>query len=411
MFISRHSDPRTILLWGNSWWLPGRDASAAFGSLAEAPAALADALAAEPKPVRLRLLYQPDFLESVVAPCPQGNRATIGSALAGEFPALENPDIAWGYEPVLPREGGSTTVLHWEREPALLTLARELAIRGLAVDSAWPLAPFLAAVPLEWSESGAVTVVAVERERAFAYHHPGTGERGIRTWRGKQAAAEVGSWLRDLLTRNPEEPILVMVADDEVALGLETSIGEEMASRLEILALAETLRRPVVLPRHHPAQLLPRPPLMTGERWAMAAGLALLLTAAGAGAWQGWQTVRAREAVARQARELVALRAEVEHLRDNARAIASLRRELAGGAGGPPALALLKGIGGSIPPELALSRIQVDGHAIALEGWAAPGAGAAAEAWARKLSDCGPWRFTLQPGAGGAFRLAGEFQP
>ena len=96
-----------------------------------------------PKPVRLRLVFQPDALETVAVACPQGDRATLAAALAEEFPSLRTPGCAWSHEPVLPMGGDFATLLHFETQPGLLGLATRLAQRGLAVDSAWPLVTFL----------------------------------------------------------------------------------------------------------------------------------------------------------------------------------------------------------------------------------------------------------------------------
>ena len=169
IFISRPSEPRTALLWGDRWWFAGTGASCEFSQLADAAEVLAEHFANEPKPVRLRLIFQPDALETVAVACPQGNRATLAAALAAEFPALANPAHAWSHEPVLPGGGEFSTLLHFETIPALRELATQLAIRGLAVDSAWPLATFLSALPDEWTESGAITVVALHAARALAY--------------------------------------------------------------------------------------------------------------------------------------------------------------------------------------------------------------------------------------------------
>ena len=105
MFISRPSEPRTVLLWGDRWWFAGTGSSAKFSDLTDAAEVLAAYFAGAAKPVRLRLIYQPDSLETVAVACPDGGRATLAAALGGEFPALANPDCAWGHEPVLATGG------------------------------------------------------------------------------------------------------------------------------------------------------------------------------------------------------------------------------------------------------------------------------------------------------------------
>ncbi|HRI83395.1 MAG TPA: hypothetical protein PLF88_13205, partial [Opitutaceae bacterium] len=292
--MSRPSDPRTVLLWGNRWWLPATDEPVPFTDFGEAADALAAHWADAPKPVRLRLIYQPDALASVGVSCPQGDRRVLASALAGEFPALDSPDRAWSHEPVLPNANGGTTVLHFETEPALYALAQRLAHQGLAVESAWPLATYLHALPFEWTESGAVTVLAVQAERALAYRHPRHAGRTVHGWSKDQAPAEAGRWLREILDANPEDPVLVVTAEDETRALLESWLGEDRPG-LEWLRLTQALTRPATLPRYHPAQLLPRSPWVTAERLALAAGFALLLAAGWAGFDHGrnWLAVRA----------------------------------------------------------------------------------------------------------------------
>ena len=64
MYISRPTDPRTVLLWGDRWWFPTGE-SREFQSLGHAVEVLVAHYATEPKPVRLRLIYQPDGFQSV----------------------------------------------------------------------------------------------------------------------------------------------------------------------------------------------------------------------------------------------------------------------------------------------------------------------------------------------------------
>lgn len=63
MFISRPSEPRTVLLWGDRWWFAGSGVSAEFADLGGAVEVLVAHYANEPKPVRIRLIFQPDALD------------------------------------------------------------------------------------------------------------------------------------------------------------------------------------------------------------------------------------------------------------------------------------------------------------------------------------------------------------
>ena len=413
MFISRPSDPRTVLLWGDRWWFAGTGASCEFTNLAHAAEVLAAHYADEPKPVRLRLVYQPDGLESVAVACPHGDRATLAAALAGEFPALANSDHAWGYEPVLPVGTGFSSVLHFEAQPGLFALATRLAHLGLAVDSAWPLATFLHALPAEWSESGAVTVVALQKERAVAYRHPAEAERMVRLWHGDTTIAEVGQWLAGILARNPAEPVLLFCADDEVAAALGVYAPLDRHPGLDRLALTDALARPVVLPRYHPAQLLPRLPMVTAQRAVIAASLAFLLLAGWTGTGYVRESVAARAAAEQRQASLATLRAEVGHLRDNAAEIASLRAALDGGSAGPPCGAFLTKVSTTLPPEIVIGSLQTSGQGITLAGWITPTAPAATlDSWRARLAPAdAPWTLVAKPGSGNGVTLIGAFRP
>ena len=69
-----------MLLWGDRWWFAGTGHSKQFADLAQAVDLLVAHYASEPKPVRIRLLFQPDALQTVAVTCPQGGRATLAAA-------------------------------------------------------------------------------------------------------------------------------------------------------------------------------------------------------------------------------------------------------------------------------------------------------------------------------------------
>lgn len=413
MFTSRPSDPRTVLLWGERWWLPDRGPSAPIQNVAHAAELLAEFFAEEPKPVRLRLIYQPDTLESVAVACPQGTRPVVAACLAAEYPALAHPDRAWGHEPILPTGDGFSTIIHFETEPQLLDLATRLARLGLAVDSAWPLATFLHALPDEWTDSGAVTVVAAQAGRAVVYHHPADATRAVHSWHGDSALTDAGQWLAAILAENPGEPVLLVCSDTEVSEALASFIGEGERPNLESLSLDEAIGRRVTLPRYHPAQLLPRPPTVTVQRLAVAASIALLCAAGWAGFTQGrdWLAVRT-ELDGRQAR-LGTLRAEAAHLGQNAAEIASLRSLFEGGAGGAPCGALLRALSIQPPAEVVLTSLRIARKDFEVSGWVAPTAPAGLlERWRQAIAPAGsPWTVSLHPSPNGAFTASGKFVP
>lgn len=411
-FISRPSEPRTVLLWGSAWWLPGFGERIAFADLAQAAGVLAEHFATEPKPVRLRLIYQPAALASVVVACPHGDRNVLAAALAGEFPLLAESGVAWGHEPVLSKDGGYTTVLHYETEPALIALATELARLGLAVDSAWPLATFLHALPDEWTDSGAITVLAVQSEAALAYRHPSDGSRTVEIWHSNSCVVEAGQWLGEILAANAEEPVLIVTATDEIGAALSSYLGDDASPNLEWIRLADALGRRVVLPRYHPAQLLPRPPAITAQRMAIAASIALFIAAGVAGVCYAreWKAVNAE--MSARSGDVATLRAEVAHLRENAVEIAALRSLVEGSAAGSPCGAWLRQLARTVPAEIVLSEVRIDRRRFEVRGWTAPTASdGLLESWRGRFApeDAG-WSATVRTEADGGFTLTGRFR-
>lgn len=401
MSTSRHSEPRTALLWGRHWWLAGRVEPLEFRNLSHAAEVLTAHLASEPQ--RLRLIYQPETLATVSVACPCGPRAALQRALAFEHPAIADPAHAWSHEPILPHGNGYSTLLHYETEPGLFPLVERLAQGGVTVASAWPLATFLQSLPQERSETGSILVMACAEEShcALAYHHPADGRPTVHQWHGENAVDEARAWLEEETAKHPGDPALLVLpksaADPNDSLSL---------------ALHEALASPVVMPQSHPAQLLPATPAVTPQRLAVAASICLLL----AGGWSG--AVYAREFMAWQdaqravASEKSALRAEIAHYRDNAAEIIALRAKLAGPGSSPPVGELLDAVCGALPPQLALDQIRVAQGRFTLSGHVAPGATAAWEQWRDRL---GGKRWSMEPAAAprdsGAFTVHGVLTP
>ncbi len=400
MFTLPHSEPRTVLLWGHRLWLPGADTPLAFADCGQAVELLAGHFAEAPKPVRLRLVFQPATLESVTVACPKGDRRTLAQSLAGEFPALAQPDHAWGHEPVLAAGDGFATVLHVETEPRLYALARQLAQRGLAVDSAWPLAAYLQALPEEWSDSGAVAVIALADGQALAYAHPAQGRREIRQWQGDTAAAEATDWIRSTLE---QEQSVLLVTDGTP----EACADSGRFPALECRTLTETLRRSVVMPRYHPAQLLPREPVMSAQRLALAASVLLLLTTVGLGGLYARDCFAAQAEAQRRGAELTTLRAGIDHLRANEAEITRLKQQV-DAAPGAPCAALLERIAATVPPEVVLTSFRLTGGEWSATGWTK--LGLTLDPWQTRLTEMEDrWTALAQTRPDGSFTLNGSF--
>jgi hypothetical protein len=397
---------KTVLLWGDRWWLSDTPEPLPFADSQEATRVLAAHLG--PKHARLRLIYQPDTLATVATPCPKGSRATLVAALSAGFPALGTAGHAWSHEPILARGDSFATLLHFEREPQLEVLLAQLAAQGIAVETVWPLPTFLHALPDEWSESGAMTIVALSPDRVCGYRHPADGERGVCAWSGDNALPEFGTWLGDILARNPDEPVL-LVGDPEIAEALEPHVPLDERPNVKWLPFTEALARALVLPRHHPAQFLPPTPVVTPQRAVVAASLAFLALAGWSGAAYArdilaWRTAGADQEIRKQA-----LHAEVAHLQGNAAEITRLRETLGRAAVRPPAGALLQKIAATVPREAACDALSVTATGFALQGHLAPSAPVGTgEAWRARLTDPG-WTLDLKSSRDGAFTLTGTF--
>lgn len=388
----------TILLWGDRWWLPGRSEPLEFQNDSHAVEILAAHLVEEGRRVAVRLIYQPLSLASVPVTCPAGNRATLKAAFEFEYPAVDDPRHAWSYEPVLPLAEGHSTILHFEQEPRLFELVSVLGQRGVDVVAAWPLATFLHGLPGDWSESGAVAVLAVANDCALAYHHPAEGNREVKAWLGENAAAQALSWFA-ALPASADSKLLVTAGECEPAA--------ERASLVRSIDAA--LATPVVLPRRHPAQLIPPAVASTAAIAMLVAGLLLVLT----GSWgvarhaqryyDGWTRQRT------DAVEIGRLTAEIQHLRENAAEIHRLRGQTAGTGPNPPLADFLETLGEKLPGGVALGSVRMTGARFTVAGHVANDAEPKLPAWRDALADK---RWQLDPALpphGGAFQIEGRF--
>ncbi|MBL9186735.1 MAG: hypothetical protein JNK23_04605 [Opitutaceae bacterium] len=374
----------TVLLCGTAWWLPQRPEPVTFAYREAAAAVLVGALAGD-GPRRLRLIYHPEGFASTATPCPHVPRRTLGLALQEQFPGLDTEDLAWSHEPILRIGEGFATVIHRESDPWLVGLVAQLATAGIEIESAWPLATWLSALPEEWSESGGTTVLAVIGDQACAYRHAAGGVRHVEQWPGAASGAPE-AWLRDILARETDEPVLVVTAN---APSIERFASAGQTTVQRHLPLPEALTWAATLPRKHPAQLLPEPPLFTPNRAAFAASVALLaLGAASFAPWMRAHLAAPADVAALRAREGV-LRAEIAHLRANATEIDALRAGLAQRTA-PFAGPLLRRIAATVPPEITLTVLEATPDAVEARGYVAPGAPEGAlERWRTLLSPPG----------------------
>ena len=221
MFTSpRFNAPAKVaLLWGDRWWIEGRDEPVLVADPARAAETLLTALG-DARPARLRLLYQARSFVSIAATCPMAGRSTIRDALQEEHPALAREDCTWGYEPIAVGPQSGATLLHYETEPGLRALVSTLHAAGIAVEGAWPLASALNLVPADWPDTGALTVVAVADGQTFVYRHTSGGVREAHRVSGDGAATLASQIAREASER--ADTALHVVAFD--------AVGEHLAA-------------------------------------------------------------------------------------------------------------------------------------------------------------------------------------
>ena len=124
MSTLRKSDRRTVLLWGDRWWIDGH--AVVFGDLHRAADMLIGFFIETERPLHLRLIYQPGSLVAESTACPKTNRETLRLALSERFPTLGDEQLAWSHEPILGVNAPFATVLYRETQAGLFALAAAL---------------------------------------------------------------------------------------------------------------------------------------------------------------------------------------------------------------------------------------------------------------------------------------------
>lgn len=401
---------RVALLWGDRWWIEGRSEPVLCGDFALAAESLLAAFGAD-RPARLRLVYQPDFLAAESIECPAGPRAVLQAALGSQFPALLSPDRAWGFEPIAGRER-CATVLYHEGQPGLYPLAQALEEAGIEMVGAWPLAPLLNLVPEDWSETGALTVVAVAASRTLVFRHLPDGRREVLAASGDGAAPLALETVRATLARS--DIALHVAVLDATGSDLLAQVPPLEVPRLRIAAWARLARAAETLSRRQPTQLLPLSALFAPARLMLAASVALFLTALGLGGDYAWREHRARDEAVARAQSAAQLREEIAQRRN---AQAEWRRLTAVVEAGAPAAPLfapwLRGLGRNMPPEAVLTTLHLDRMGFALTGGVTrPVADAAWRAWLQGLAPPeSPWLLADASVPTADFRLTGRARP
>jgi len=387
----------TVLLWGDRWWLPHHRLPVPFAEAGQAADMLASAWSAPAKTIRL--VYQPDDFATVAVDCPNGNRSTLALALADEHPVVVHPGHVWGYEPILGAHGGFSTLLHYETRPALFALVQRLQEHGFTVGSVWPMATWLNALPPELSESGAMTVCAIEADRFCLYRHSGDGVRAVRAGRQGDVLTAVTAHLGGVAAKAGTEFVLYVTTDEALVDKLNERIPVSDAQIVGVFTLWEALAKPALLNPRHPAQLLPSVPRVTFPQLVLLAAVACFISAVVAGAGPARALLAGFTGRGAIEAEKLALREEIAPLQRNEAELLRLSTEQAALAPDPLAwVALLRALPRNLPPSVVFTRLQADRQGFRLEGGVSAGLAAADwSSWRDSLTGAGA-RWTLTEG-------------
>ena len=398
----------TVLLWGDRWWLPRQKMPVPFAELAQAAAMLATAWPEKSR--TLRVVYQPDDFATVPVTCPNTNRAMLALALAEDHPVVAHPGLVWGYEPILAAGESFNTLLHHETRPALFALIQQLEESGFLVDSVWPLPTWLNALPPDLSDSGAMTIVALQADRYCLYRHSPEGVRSVHSGSGATVLDAVAGHLREVFARSAAEFVLYVVSDDGLLDRLNQQLPLVENRIVGVFSLWEALAKPAPLSCRHPAQLLPPGARFRPARVVLMASMLALSAGAGLFGHYGWREVTNRRAEAALAAEIPALRAEVGKRRQAGTEFAELRAALGADQPGPAVFAPWLRSLGQMPTAVTLTALQLSPGEVTLTGGVTQPEALTESAWREWLAvlNRGPWRISPVPLPTGGFTLKGS---
>lgn len=405
IFTSLKSDPATVLLWGDRWWLPRHQLPVPFAEPGQAAALLAAAWPGRTK--RLRLVYQPDDFVSVPATCPNANRSLLGVALADEFPAVSHPGLLWSHEPILAAGDAFNTLLHHETRPALFGLVHQLQEHGFTVESIWPMPTWLNALPPDLSDSGAMTLVAVSAERFCLYRHSPEGVRSVQTGLGPTTLDQLAGVLQAIFAKHPDEFVLYVTTDDGLVDALSQRLPAGDNRVVGHFSVWEALAKPAPISSRHPAQLMPPGTMLLPARIvATACALMLLAGLALAGDYVR-REIDSRRMEAELAREVPSLRAEISRRQQAQTELAALQS--AGGLAAPLFGPWLRAIG-QVPGGVTLTALQATRKEFVIAGGVTAAGALRETAWREWLGRLAGPNWQIEPAAlpEGALRVTGR---
>lgn len=405
LFSSLRSEPLTVLLWGDRWWLPRHQLPVPFGDPGQAAALLAAAWPARTK--RLRIIYQPDDFTTVTATCPNAGRTMLALALAEEYPVVTHPGLLWSHEPILAAGESFNTLLHHETRPALFALVHKLQEHGFTVDAVWPLPTWLNALPPDLSDSGAMTLVAVSTERFCVYRHSPEGVRSVQTGQGAGMLDQLAGALGDIFAKHPDEFVLYVTTDDNLLDTLSQRLPPSGDRMVGHFSMWEALAKPAPISSRHPAQLLPPGTALLPARVVAAVSALVLVAGLALAGDYLHQEIVAQRTDKSLTQEIPALQAEIARRQHAQKELATLRAEA--GRPAPVFGPWLRAVG-QVPASVTLTALRATRGEFTVTG-GVTAAGALTEvAWREWLGRLSGETWRVEPASlpSGTVRLTGR---
>lgn len=364
------------------------------------------------KPTALRLIYQPQDLQSMPVDCPKGSRKSIQQALAPDHPALTTDLVVWACQPLIATARGASTVLSLERTPNLRRFAEALAKARIRLDGAFPIAAVLERLPAFAGDGPAIGILH-SASLGLLYTRDASGVRNVAPISDgadtEARALELFSTHIHTFHVPPQVSIAHTTATPwpfeapgVTVTTADLSVFLQEAEKLSLSSLSNFL----------PPSRLPSPSSVA----ILAASLAILASAMVVIRHEARLADERAQALLKADRR-ASLDQELNGRRSNQSAIARATALAADIGASPAALAPLLGfLEAELPRELTLTDLRYERGVFTIEGSVHSGDGAAEGpffAFYDSLSaPSRPWRIsTKRPTAASAsFNLSGSFQ-
>lgn len=373
----------------------------------------------EPRPKRVRLIYQPPDLDGHAVECPKGSREIVRSALADDHPELRNPATVWAMSRLHATDLGYATLLWVDPKARIARLRSTLATRRIALVGAWPLVSVIELTPPADRADQPVLAVVLSDTAGLVYAAMPGGARTIVCASGAACRGQLGGLIRNALSHfDAAEPPPVLVVDASVE---PWDLGVSPLAQVETsgISVEQLLTSAMRLGPSDLSNLAPRVSRMTadGALWlvtALCCGLALFNAGSYAAEFRRVQndaSIRGR-----LARELQADNARLAENQKTISELAALRAEMK--ADGAHRLRLLTAIMQHKPVEVTVHAITIREQSFELAGTAHEGVGRSRGPFYQLVdglsAGSNPWRLSPEsrPSAlsANAFVITGVFQ-